>query len=73
MSLWRLHPLKPKAMLDWPLQSHRSPTTTLLKVTVLAPLSVALRSAPVTSATIASSITCQLPEASAVVDFVWLL
>jgi len=73
MSLWRLQPLKPKAMFDWPLHSQTSPTTTLASVTVLAPPSVAARLPPAAFTPIASSTTCQLPAASEVAVLVWPL
>ena len=60
-------------MFDWPLQIHTSPTTTLVRVTVLAPASLAVRLPPVVLAAMGSSRTSQLPAASEVVVFDWVL
>jgi hypothetical protein len=44
-------------MLDCPLQIHTSPTTTLVKVTALAPVSVAVKFPPVAFATMLATLS----------------
>ena len=58
-----------KSMLDWPLQTQTSPTTTSLRLSLFLPLTV--MTAESAQAFMASSLTHQAPSLSAVADLVW--